>query len=177
MEELRQALEDLIAESDADEEEVTEASEVLVELLQVEGRARRIVARRAGGPSPTAREGGGSLADLTLHEAARRALDDAGFPMHVRDLATRIKARGWRHPRARTSPFDHLVRQLSARLPRHPEFTRVRPNTFALKAWGSDLGGRTRPRPRFGLFEGDGFPWARWIGEHPDAVFEDEDAR
>jgi hypothetical protein len=176
MEEIRQALEDLIGEPDADERDVARASEVLVEMLRVEGRARRIVARRVGERRQPVRSPG-SLDHLTLHEAARRVLEDAGFPMHVRDLGTRIKARGWRHPRARSAPFDHLLHQLSARLPRHPEFVRIRPNTFALKAWGGDLSGRTRPRPRAGLFEGDGFPWARWIGEHPDAIFEDEDAR
>jgi len=212
---LRQALESFIETSSPgtpkEEARVEEAGRLLTELIQLEGRTRRVEeaarrlfeqdqlwelanARRFGlwglrGPADaSAREttpfsnGDPSLGGVTLHEAARRVLEEEGRPMHVQELGARIKARGWRHPRSRAARSDQINFQLAARLPRHPEtFQRVAPNTFALAAWGDSAPVRQRPKPRLPLFSSphrapDGRPWSEWIGDHPEAPFEDEEA-
>jgi hypothetical protein len=84
------------------------------------------------------------LVGLTLHEAARRVLTEAGEPLHARELAVRIKLGGWTHPRSASARPDQIVYQLAARLPKYPEtFERVSPNTFGLRAWTDpDVPGR-----------------------------------
>ncbi len=170
---LRQELEALIGqpvESEEQEQAISEAGRLLVELLKLEGRARQLLvqARRPGAGV------GNDLAGLTLHDAARRILEEEGSPLHARDLGTRIKARGWRHPRGRPSRPDQIVFQLAARLPRHPDvFRRVGPNTFALAAWGAVPPGKEARKARTGLFAGSGAPVSERIGEEPDAPFEE----
>ncbi len=187
-----------------EEARVEEAGRLLTELIRLEGRARRLFGQdplwelgfgRAYGlwqdahvrPAAPTRGGapflGGDirLTGLALHEAARRVLQEEGRPMHVQELGERIKARGWRHPRSRAARPDQINFQLAARLPRHPEaFRRVAPNTFALTAWDEEAPVRERPRPRLPLFGSsdrapDGRPWSEWIGDHPEAPFDDED--
>lgn len=169
-----------------DAEEAAEAATALADLLRGEERALRLLrgasAAPPGGRSPHG-PGALPLEGLTLHEAARRVLEAAGRPMHVRELGVRIKAGGWRHPRTAHAPPDRIEHQLAARLPRHPEtFQRFGPNTFGLTAWGDAPPRRERPKPRLGLVSG-GEPYtgpdARWLSEHPEAWYDDmvEDAR
>jgi hypothetical protein len=164
---LKRRLEALVAGSETDHEVAAKAGAVLLDLIRVEGRANQLLA--AGPASGLVTE---SFLGMPLQRAAVKVLEDAGEPLHVRELAARIKAGGWRHPRAR-GRGDQLTQQLAARLPRYAEFRRVRPNTFGLASWGDQPRRRTEKRPR-ALFEGTDRNVARWIGEHPDAVFEDE---
>jgi hypothetical protein len=142
-----------------------EAAEILAE------RARRLSEEGHGRGSE-----GRSLAGLTLHEAARRVLEEAGVPLHARELGARIKAGGWRHPRSSRARSDLIVYQLAARLPRHPEtFRRLGPNTFGLVAWGPG-GPPKRQRPRTGVFSGPGGAIARGTGESDEPVSTQEAA-
>jgi hypothetical protein len=149
-----------------------EAAEILAEYHRLTERARRLSEEgHARGRSE-----GRSLAGLTLHEAARRVLEDAGVPLHARELGARIKAGGWRHPRSARARSDQIVYQLAARLPRHPQtFRRIGPNTFGLVVWGSE-GPPKRQRPRTGVFTGPGGAIARRIGESDEPVSEREAA-
>jgi hypothetical protein len=107
-----------------------------------------------------------SLAGKTLHDAAAVVLEEAGAPLHAKELGSRIKARGWTHPRGGPSRPNQIVYQLAARLPRHShQFRRVAPNTFALAKWGGDVGPRSPPKPRIALFKGPGGNTGRLIGE------------
>lgn len=182
--ELKRRLEEIMSRPKAtarDAEEAAEAAKALAELMRGEERALRLL--RATLPADRGREpvqpraGGLPLAGLSLHEAARRVLETAGWPMHVRDLGVRIKAGGWRHPRSTNARPDQIEYQLAARLPRHPEtFKKFAPNTFGLAAWGDSPPRREAPKPRLGIpsggepYEG---PSARWLSEHPEAWYDD----
>lgn len=155
---LRRRLDDLVKRPITSPDEgrlVEEAARLLTMLLEIEQR----VADLEGGNKPAARVaeqapgyGANDFTSLPLHEAARRVLGEAGFPMHSRDLAVRLIARGWRGRGPDRPKPARLADQLAARLPRHPAFfVRVRPNTFALV--GMDLDAK-RPVPRLGVFEG-----------------------
>ncbi len=174
MSELKEALEDLISRpalTPEQERTAEEAARALVELVKAEGGARRLLEQAEPPRRSTA---GATLAGLPLHEAARRVLEKYGWPMHAKELALRIKAEGWRHPRTRNAKQDQIVFQLAARLPRYPNiFRRVAPNTFALTKWGDSPPRSERPRPRAPLFSGPGGNLSEWIGEHPEAPFED----
>ncbi len=180
IDELKRKLEEILARPKVtrhDAEEAVEAAQAIADLMRAEERALRLIdggSREA--PSRSGSTTGGTLAGLTLHEAARRVLQEAGWPMHARDLAVRIKAGGWRHPRSKNARPDQIVFQLAARLPRYPEiFRRVAPNTFALAEWGDSPPRTERPQPRFGLFTGPGGNLSEWIGNHPEAPFEGAD--
>jgi hypothetical protein len=181
---LKRRLEDIMSRPKAtarDAEEAAEAARALADLLRGEERALRVLGAAQtelhdGGPTGP-RSGGLPLAGLTLHEAARRVLERWGWPMHVSELGVRIKAGGWRHPRARHPSPDQIQYQLAARLPRHPEtFRKFGPNTFGLAEWGDSPPRREAPRPRLGIpsggepYEG---PSARWLAEHPEAWYDD----
>lgn len=149
----------------ADAKRVQAAAGLLGELLELERRAETLL---ADDPQVSP---GGSLAGLTLHAAAERVLDDGGVPLHARELGVRIKARGWIHPRSRVGRPHQIVRQLAARLPKHPEvFRRVAPQTFALVKWGKDSFPGPRAEPRLGLFRGPGTGVAGRIGESGEAI-------
>lgn len=151
-----------------------EAAALLVELIRLERRARKLV--DACGSRSGSRETSNDFATLTLHEAARRVLEEEGRPMHARELGSKIKARGWRHPRSPSPRPDQIVFQLAARLPKHGDvFRRVAPNTFALAAWERGEG-RERPKPRLGLFRSGGRVTGASIGEHPEAPVVAEEA-
>jgi hypothetical protein len=144
-----------------------EAARLVGELLSLEARVDRVLG------SPHEPPASASLAGLTLHEAARRILKEAGTPLHARDLGARIKARGWRHPRSEKARPDQIVFQLAARLPKHPgTFRRVAPNTFALAEWGAEAFGPKRQAPRVALFSGPRRPIGREIGESSEPVSE-----
>lgn len=134
----------------AEAERVAEAGKLLAEYLRLAERIEKL-AREEERDQPRRSE---DFRGLSLHKAAHRILADAGHPLHVKDLGARIKARGWRH-RSMTTAADQIYHQLAARLPRHPEFQRVGPNTFALTEWGGRPP-RKRPRPRLPLFDGPG---------------------
>lgn len=170
METLRARLEAMVAggsESATEREIADRAGAILLDLIRLEGRANQLFASRPvlGAPRD-------SFLGLPLQQAALEVLEQAGEPLHVRELAARVKAGGWRHRRGE-GRRDQLLHQLAARLPRYPEFRRVRPNTFALAAWDERPPRPPERRPR-ALFEGTDRDVARWIGDHPEAVFEDE---
>ena len=165
---MKAELERLVAEGD----ESDEAAELLVELIRLEGRARKLIEARA--PKGTRGESSNDFATLTLHEAARRVLEEEGRPLHARELGARIKAHGWRHPRSPSPRPDQIVFQLAARLPKHSGvFRRVAPNTFALVSWDERPAKPTR-KPRLGIFRGPGLPISDEIGERPEAPFEED---
>jgi len=139
---------------------VEDAARLLGELAETEQRAARWI---EDVQAETSASRAGDLSGLTLHEAARRVLEEAGTPLHARELGARIKAGGWRHPRSANARNEQIVFQLAARLPRYPNiFRRVAPNTFGLAEWGS----RSKQRsPRVGLFRGPGRPIGRSIGD------------
>lgn len=139
------------------------AAELLAEYFVWAERVRDLVEPGENGvPAPE----GIDLAGLSLHEAARRVLADAGRPLHARELGRRIKARGWRHPRSTAARPEQIVFQLAARLPHYPGlFRRVAPNTFALTEWDGTGAARERPRPRVGIFRGPGEAISEMIGE------------
>lgn len=148
---------------------VEEAARLLGEMAETEHRAARWleeIAASKGGPASQ------DLKGLTLHEAAHRVLEEAGTPLHARELGVRIKAGGWNHPRTRNARSEQIIFQLAARLPRYPHlFRRVGPNTFGLAEWGNRKPGKQRP-PRTGLFRGPGRAIGRDIGESDEPVSE-----
>lgn len=136
-----------------------EAARLLGELLRIEERAGELIGELAGaapgGKVSDRAPAYGDLARLSLHEAAKIVLSEAGVPLHARELGERIKARGWRHPRSGRARPDQIVFQLAARLPKFPEtFTRVAPNTFALTETPAQV---ERPKGRLGTFTGPGW--------------------
>lgn len=157
------------------------AAALLADLMGWEERAKALFegGRQTGRVSEEAPRYGsrvpGIYEGLPLHEAARRALERAGMPLHVRDLGARIKAGGWRHPRAKDAPPEQIQLQLAARLPTYPEmFRRVEPNTFGLAEWPEPEPGQHR-RPSLGYVKGGkGEGLARLIGEHPEMILEGE---
>ena len=165
--ELRERLEAVLRqpkESPEDAERAARAADALAALMRATEMAERALGSDAGRPlSPH----GSDLAPLTLHDAAAVVLEEAGVPLHVRELGKRIKARGWVHKRSANPSSDQIEYQLAARLPRHPDrFKRVAPNTFALAEW-SDVA-RPNVQPHFGVFRGPGGRIAAHIGESPD---------
>ena len=163
MSELRDRLEQVLvkpAKTADDAERAAKAAEALAAYLRLE----QSVAALLDGPEVAGRGiVSGSLAGRTVHEAARVVLEQAGAPLHARELGRRMKAGGWTHKRTRRANDDQIVYQLAARLPRYPDvFVRVAPNTFGLVAWGTPS---ERPKPRVGLFSGQGKPTGREIGE------------
>ena len=141
-------------------EQAAKAAEALAAYLRLEDSVGRLLRDEPGKDQDRK-----SFASATLHEAARRVLEQAGTPLHAREIGQRIKAGGWTHKRSANPRPDQIVYQLAARLPRHPDvFVRVAPNTFALVEW--DVPSR-RPRPRVGLFGGEEKPNGRDIGERP----------
>lgn len=173
--ELRTLLDREVA-SVEDAELVAEAARLLRDLLRVEQQAEALLERATGEPAARAAEPAvryetaHGFEGLALHEAARRVLAAAGAPLHVRDLGARIKAGGWRHPRASRPQPDQIEFQLAARLPRYPAwFRRVAPNTFGLAEWGEASAPR-RARPRLNAVRGRGPKLARRIGDDPALI-------
>ena len=156
MEDLKARLEEFIAHADESEEATTqEATRLLTQLLRVRAAADSLLASSTR-PNVRDPERPGSLLGLSLHEAARMVLEDAGSPLHARELGRRIKQRGWKHPRSKVARPDQIVFQLAARLPRVPEtFVRTGPNTFGLRAW-EGRSAHARPKPRVPLFSASG---------------------
>lgn len=165
MSDLRERLESALSvppKTAIEAERAARAAEALAAYLRLEDSVGALL--RADEPGSLGKERE-SLAGLTLHEAARSVLKRAGVPLHGREIGKRIKAGGWTHKRSKNARPDQIVYQLAARLPRHPDmFVRVAPNTFALVEWGAPVQG---PKPRLGLFEGEGKPTGRDIGEQP----------
>jgi len=164
-------------ETSEDADLVAEAARLLRDLMRLDEQAGALLARAEGGTPVRERAlpyRSGGFEGLPLHEAARRALEAAGEPLHVRDLGARIKAGGWRHPRATRPNPDQIEFQLAARLPRHPHtFRRVAPNTFGLVE-RDDTAPRARATPRFARVRGRGPTLARTIGEEPDLIHGEE---
>ncbi len=173
MDDLRQRLEEILQrrpESPADAERAAQAAEALASYLRLGERVRQLLDE--GGPEAhqePRRLGAEGLKGMTLHGAAEQVLRQAGVPLHVRELAKRIKAGGWTHKRSVNPRPDQILYQLAARLPRFPDvFVRVAPNTFGLKEWAHST--NERPRPRIALFCGKGKPSGRDIGERSDVA-------
>jgi hypothetical protein len=123
-------------ETPEDADRAREAADLLASCLRIEAQARRFLSVGQPGPTGSREE---SFSGLPLHEAARRVLEEAGVPLHARDLGARIKARGWHHPRSKVAKPHQIMHQLAARLPRFPEvFQRVAPQTFGLTSWHPD---------------------------------------
>ena len=183
--ELKRRLEEIMSRPKVtvrDAEEAAEAAKALAELMRGEERALRLLrtspAPQAGTGKPAGPARSGlPLEGLSLHEAARRVLETWGWPMHVRELGTRIKSGGWRHPRAADARPDLIQYQLAARLPRHPEtFKKFGPNTFGLAEWGDSPPKTEAPKPRLGMVSsGEPYtgPSARWLSEHPETWYDD----
>jgi HB1, ASXL, restriction endonuclease HTH domain len=148
-------------------EAAQEAAGLLATYLRLERRAVELSerAQNAG-----ARETSGDLRGKTLDEAARAVLEEAGVPLHARELGARIKARGWRHPRSKQARPDQIVYQLASRLGRDPSFRRVSSNTFALAAWGEGHAGPRRAKPRLGIFRGPGGTTGRDIASSDEPL-------
>src|SRR6266536_2936363 len=116
-----------------DAERVHHAAELLAEHLRLEQAARELIEQTS-----EADRASDDLRGMSLHDAAERVLEDAGTPLHVKALGSRLKARGWRHPRSSNAHPERINFQLAARLPKHPDrFRRVAPNTFGLVKWDS----------------------------------------
>ncbi|MDQ4058265.1 MAG: winged helix-turn-helix domain-containing protein [Actinomycetota bacterium] len=164
--ELEERLAEILAKpvrTSADAEAAARAAEALLDILLARERAELALAPAAEARITTP----GDLSGLTLHDAAQRVLEQAGIPLHVRELGKRIKGGGWRHPRSRNAPPEQIQFQLAARLPRYPDrFQRVAPNTFALVSWGKRT--TERPNPAIGIAEGPRGEIARTIGERYD---------
>ena len=158
--ELKRRLEEIMSRPKAtvrDAEEAAEAAKALAELMRAEERALRLIGGRSAAPVDGSSRRPYLLTGLTLHRAAERVLDDSGWPMHVSELGTLIKVRGWHHPRSQHARPDQIQYQLAARLPRHPDvFKKFAPNTFGLASWGDSPPRTERPEPRLGLFASDG---------------------
>lgn len=171
--ELRDELENVIRNpylSADDAERAARAASAIAAYLRADEIARR--ALKGAPESEKIANADMSFAGLTLHEAAERVLEEAGVPLHVKDLGKRIKARGWRHRRAVSRP-DQINYQLAARLPRHGDvFIRVAPNTFALVRWGEGRSKGAPVAPRTGLFRGPGGAIGASLGERSEEVAE-----
>lgn len=154
--------------SAADADRAARAATALAAYLRADENAEHVLrdaAERLGDPADDE-----ALDSLTLHDAAERVLEEAGVPLHVRELGKRIKAHGWRHRRAVSRP-DQMNYQLAARLPRHPDvFVRVAPNTFALVRWGETRSARSVVKPRLGVFRGPGGSIGASLGDQAEEV-------
>jgi hypothetical protein len=148
----------------ADADRAARAAEALAELMRASEKARRALSTEPESRIPAAPES--SLAGKTLHDAAAAVLEEAGRPLHAKELGSRILARGWTHPRSESPRPDQIVYQLAARLPRHSRrFRRVAPNTFALAKWGDTVAAKAPQKPRVALFKGPGGKTGRLIGD------------
>lgn len=148
----------------ADAERAARAADALADVLRAAEKARRALSSTQDSVADSA--AGSSLAGKTLHDAAAAVLEEAGAPLHAKELGSRIKARGWSHPRGGPSRQNQIVYQLAARLPRHPDrFRRVAPNTFALAKWGGDAAPLAPQKPKLALFKGPGGRTGFLIGE------------
>ena len=168
---LREELEEILRgplSSPAEAARAARAAAALAAYLRADEDAERVL-RDADEPSLDA-VGDAGFDSLTLHDAAERVLEEAGVPLHVKELGKRIKARGWRHPRSNGGP-DQINYQLAARLPRHPDvFVRVAPNTFGLGRWGDARSARAVVKPRLGSFRGPGGATGASLGDRDDEV-------
>ena len=169
---LRDELEELVKghfSSADDAERAARAASALAAYLRADEMAQHAV--RAPGANSAA-NAGMSFEGLSLHVAAERALEQAGVPLHVKELGRRVKARGWKHQRPVSRP-DQINYQLAARLPRHDDvFIRVAPNTFALVRWGEGRSKGALAKPRTGLFRGPGGAIGASLGERSEEVVE-----
>lgn len=165
----REELEELVSgpfASPEDAERAARAAEALAAYLRADQAAMAIL--KGGSVAGMEADEGSAFSSLTLHDAAERVLEEAGVPLHVKELGKRIKAHGWKHRRSVSRP-DQINYQLAARLPRHSDvFVRIAPNTFALKRWGTSRAAQAPVKPRLGLFKGPGGAVGRSIGEHAD---------
>lgn len=151
--------------SPADAQRAAHAAAALAELLRAQMKADEVL---GGAESASSRsQGAPSLAGTALQDAALQVLDEAGVPLHARELGARIKARGWRHRHGETRA-DQIIHQLAARLPRYPQFRRVGPNTFALAKWQDEAATSAVRKPRVATFKGPGGDVARRIGDSAD---------
>lgn len=172
MSEVRRELQEMLARpirDPEDAERAARAAQALAEYIRAENHAHAVLdpSRVSSRRSPD----GGDLDHLSLHQAAERVLEEAGIPLHVKELGQRIKAGGWTHKRSAHARPDQINYQLAARLPRHPKtFVRVAPNTFGLTKWGKGVAAR---QPLIGLFRSGSKDASVRIGEHPEEVFED----
>ena len=166
MSELEEQLAEILRKpvrTSTDAEAAARAAEALLEILLARERAELALAPAAEARGTTA----GDLSGLTLHDAAARVLEQAGIPLHVKELGKRIKGGGWKHPRSRNARREQIQFQLAARLPRYPDrFQRVAPNTFGLKGWSERM--LQRPKPMLGLFRGPPGGIGRESGERFD---------
>jgi hypothetical protein len=155
--------------SPGDAERAARAAAALAAYLRADEVAERVL----GDDQRTLQTGSEEAFDsMTLHAAAERVLEEAGAPLHVKELGKRIKAHGWRHRRQVTRP-DQINYQLAARLPRHPDvFVRMAPNTFGLVSWGTGGSARSTIKPRVALFRGPGGATGASLGEQADEVAE-----
>jgi hypothetical protein len=140
-----------------------EAARMLRDILEAEQRADRLLAKEEAAEYVV----GAKLEGLTLHEAARRVLQRAGRPLHAKEIGVRMKAAGWRHPRATNPRSDQIEHSLAAQLPKYPTFKRVKPQTFALAEWEET---KEAPRPLIGIFDGPGGPVGRGISDAEKAA-------
>jgi predicted nucleotidyltransferase len=155
-------------------EAAQEAAGLLAAYLRLQRRAAELTDGAGGAP---ARDGDGDLRGKTLDDAARAVLEEAGLPLHARELGARIKARGWRHPRSKVARPDQIVYQLAARLPRNPAFRRVSPNTFALAKWGESRAESPAVEPRLGTFRGADRAIGRQIAQRAEPLAPDPTSR
>ncbi|MGH2826527.1 MAG: winged helix-turn-helix domain-containing protein [Actinomycetota bacterium] len=166
MSELEERLAEILGRpvrTSADAEAAARAAEALLDILLARERAELALAPGAEAATTTT----GDLSGLTLHDAAERVLQQAGIPLHVKELGKRIKGGGWTHPRSRKASPEQIQFQLAARLPRYPDrFQRVAPNTFGLTGWSEKT--LERPRPMLGLFQGPPGGVGRESGERFD---------
>jgi hypothetical protein len=168
-------LEDLLSKprrTSDDAETAAQAARLVAELLRVEERAQMLLQSLRGDIRTESKSG--SLGGLTLHEAARRVLEEAGVPLHVKELGARIKAGGWRHPQTANPRPGQIMNQLSARLREYPGFKRVAPNTFALSGWGEGDRENPRRKPLTGIFKGPGRAIGKEIGDSDEPFLSDE---
>ncbi len=181
VESLKRLLQEILARpkvTSHDADEAVEAAQIIADLIRCEERALRLLDQPAEHAETSAagrRLDGRPLAGLTLHEAARRVLAKAGWPMHVRDLAVRIKIGGWKNPRGKDVKPPQLAPQIAARLPRYPEtFRRFAPNTFGLTEWGDNPPLKQRPKPLIGIIKTSGEFSAENIDDELAHYFDDE---
>lgn len=77
---------------------------------------------------------------LTFIDAAHRALEEAGQPLHYREITERALAKGWLETAGKT-PWETLNARLCVDLKRQGDqsaFVRTEPGTFALRVWVDD---------------------------------------
>lgn len=86
---------------------------------------------------------------LTFIEAARRILDEAGKPLHYREITELALAKGWLDTAGKT-PWETLGARLAVDIKRLGErsvFVRTEPGAFALRAWLEDGRLKLDPQP------------------------------